>query len=143
MKKAMTVGLFALFAVAYAAPVVTAQAENQTPNPRTVSGSANKRAVSQNGRDAAQPPPEWDLAHPGRGGDHVSAAFQSASTCTGLKSVCVSDCIATYGGPSTYFEIARTRWLPYCEKVCNFQLEQCMKTGFWEGFLIHRSAERR
>jgi hypothetical protein len=124
----------------------TAQAENQTPSPPTVSHAVKKRAVPQNGRDAAKPSPAdlgWDFAHPGRPGDHVSAALQSASTCTGLKSVCVSDCVATYRGPSIYFEIVRTRLLPYCEKVCNFQLEQCMKTGFWEGFLIHRSAERR
>ena len=135
MKKVMTAA-FALSALEFGATVVTAQAENH-------SGPAKKRTVPQNVRDAAKPPPEWDLAHPGRAGDHVSAALQSASTCTGLKSVCVSDCIALYGGPSTYFEIVRTRWLPYCENVCNFQWEQCKKTGFWEGFLIHRSAERR
>jgi hypothetical protein len=128
---------------AFGAMLVTAQAENQTPSSPTVSGPAKKRTVPQSVRDAAKPPPEWDLAHPGRAGDHVSAALQSASTCTGLKSVCVSDCIALYGGPSTYFEIVRTRWLPYCENVCSFQWEQCKKTGFWEGYLIHRSAERR
>jgi hypothetical protein len=32
---------------------------------------------------------------------------------------------------------------PYCDTICNFQWEQCMKTGFWEGYFQHRPAERR
>jgi Protein of unknown function (DUF3551) len=59
----------------------------------------------------------------------VSAA---QSTCTGLKSACLSgkDCgygSAPCGGPN----------------YCNRTWEHCMKMGFWEGAFIHRPAERR
>ncbi len=42
-----------------------------------------------------------------------------------------------------YFETFREGRRPYREKYCNFYWEQCMKSGFWDGFLIHRPAERR
>jgi len=143
---------------AFGAMLVTAQAENQTPSSPTVSGPAKKRTVPQSVRDAAKPPPEWDLAHPGRAGDHVSAALQSASTCTGLKSVCMGYPDGLYAARSAqnwvpnasyareYFETYRfglQRARPYLEKYCNFLWERCMKSGFWEGYFIHRSAERR
>jgi hypothetical protein len=60
-----------------------------------------------------------------------SQAVGAAATCTGLKPLCFSDCGITGSDPI------------YCEKRCNFQWEQCMKTGWWEGHLMHRSAERR
>jgi hypothetical protein len=62
----------------------------------------------------------------------VSAA--SLKTCTGLKSFCLSagDICLTSGDS-----------LASCESVCNFRWERCMKSGFWEGLRIHRSAERR
>jgi hypothetical protein len=111
---------------AFGATVVTAQAENQTPNPPTASHPVKKRTVS----------------HTARPTQTVSAAN---STCTGMKAVCLSppDLLARYqyslGVSGGALEGAR----PYNEKVCNFFWEQCMKTGFWEGALVHRPAERR
>jgi hypothetical protein len=65
----------------------------------------------------------------------VSAA---QSTCTGLKSACLSgeDCYISGGGTYSYSR-------PYCQKLCDFKWEQCLKTGWWEGGHLHRSAERR
>jgi hypothetical protein len=93
----------------------------------------------------------------------VSAAH---STCTGMKPQCLSDCYFAGAPPSQTCEVllrnpaaaAGNFWCtphgvnlsqlhqridPYCETICNFQLEQCMKTGFWEGGFFHRPAERR
>jgi hypothetical protein len=53
------------------------------------------------------------------------------ATCTGLKPQCFSDCGLNGTDPK------------YCEYRCNFQWEQCMKSGFWEGVFQHRPAERR
>jgi Protein of unknown function (DUF3551) len=58
----------------------------------------------------------------------VSAA---QTTCTGLKPLCLSNCSET-STPQ-----------PYCESVCNFQWERCVKSGWWEGSRISRPAERR
>jgi hypothetical protein len=127
---------------ALGAMVVTAQAENQTPSPPTVSDPVKKRTVSQNGRDAAKPSPAdlgWDFAHPGR----VGGFSELPGTCTGLKSDCIDRRMDRYYGRTVYFETFRESMRPYREKYCNFYWEQCMKTGFWEGKLIHRPAERR
>jgi hypothetical protein len=130
---------------AFAATVATAQAENQTSNPPTVSHPVKKRTISQ-------------TAHPSQAG---SAAH---STCTGMKPQCFLDCnfagrdsgqmrqacevalrspsaaagnfVCTPHGVNPVID-------PYCETICNFQWEQCMKTGFWEGGFFHRPAERR
>jgi hypothetical protein len=74
---------------------------------------------------------------------HSQQAVSTASTCTGLKSGCLlgtSEGCLHLGG-SLYYDILPRG--PFCEKQCNFIWEQCMKTGFWEGYIIHRSAERR
>jgi hypothetical protein len=130
---------------AFGAMVVTAQAENQTPGP--VSGPVKKRTVSPTARP-------------------TQAVSGAHSTCTGMKPQCLSDCYFAGAPPSQMCEIllrnpaaaAGSFWCtphgvnrsqlyqrinPYCETICNFQWEQCMKTGFWEGYFQHRSAERR
>jgi hypothetical protein len=56
----------------------------------------------------------------------------NAATCTGLKLVCPH-------GRDT--RIATAGW-PYCEKLCNFRWDQCMKSGWWAGRLS-RAVERR
>jgi hypothetical protein len=74
------------------------------------------------------------------------------STCTGLKSICIS-----VSGSGCFIGGARSvaseplpglayRGMvsgPYCENLCNSAWERCMKTGFWEGAALHRPAERR
>jgi hypothetical protein len=87
--------------------------------PPTVSGPVKKRTVSQ----TARPSQAVNAAH---------------STCTGMKSVCLSF-PHWVGVGLAVLEGAR----PYNEKACNFYWEKCMKTGWWEGYLQHRSAERR
>ena len=86
------------------------------------------------------------------------ASHQSPQTCTGLKLVCISYPDGLYAARSAqnwvpnasyareYFETYRfglERARPYLDKYCNFLWERCMKSGFWEGYFIHRSAERR
>jgi hypothetical protein len=116
----MTVTALAMFG----AMVVTAQAE--TTSPRTVSQTARP-----------------------------SRAASAAATCTGLKLACLSgsDCIYNSGFPN----LTRPTAPPVvCGGVnsydgqiispkifCNSTWEQCMKTGWWEGQLLHRSVERR
>jgi hypothetical protein len=110
------------------------------PGAPTVSGE--KRTVSQNTRPSQT----------------VSAAHQSVSTCTGLKSVCISYPYRVYATrfaqnvvPNAsfareYFESYRfglKRLRPGLEIYCNDRWEQCMKTGWWEGYALHRAAERR
>jgi hypothetical protein len=104
--------------MACAATVVTAQAENQTPSPQDLGN---------------------DFTHPGR----VGGFSQLPGTCTGLKSVCINGRMVNYRGRKVYFEAIRERSGPRAEKYCSFRWEQCMKTGWWEGYNIHRSAERR
>jgi hypothetical protein len=73
-----------------------------------------------------------------------SQAVSAAATCTGLKLACLS--ITSRKGWCTYLGGSNERGFgrgPYCEKQCNFIWEQCMRTGFWEGALLHRAAERR
>ena len=129
---------------AFAAMVATAQAENQTPNPSTVSGPVKKRTVPQNqlASPTTEPSPAdrgWDFAHPGR----VERFSQpSGGTCTGLKSGCINGRMNFYNGRTVYFETTRERSGPYSEKYCNSLWERCMKSGFWEGKYIHRPAER-
>ena len=60
-----------------------------------------------------------------------SQAVGAAATCTGLKPLCISNCTQT-SNPQHY-----------CERICNFQWERCMKSGWWEGSFTHRAAERR
>jgi hypothetical protein len=80
----------------------------------------------------------------------VSAA---QSTCTELKFACrgSDDRGRAFISPRYYHVHSRCLYLggstpapaEYCQNLCNFIWEQCMKTGFWEGALIHRPAERR
>jgi hypothetical protein len=59
-----------------------------------------------------------------------SAVF---STCTGLKSYCLS--LRSMGDPRVRSQIGEAfieQKRPYYEKYCNFYWEQCMKTGWWE-----------
>jgi hypothetical protein len=74
-----------------------------------------------------------------RASQAVSAA---PSTCTGMKLVCLGsvDRGCRYLGGSNERGFGRG---PYCEKQCNYIWEQCMKSGFWEGAVFHRPAERR
>jgi Protein of unknown function (DUF3551) len=92
------------------------------PGAPTVSGAAQAPPT------ASAPVKKRTLSQTARPSQAVNAA---RSTCTGLKPECFSDC-GIQGNESMY-----------CEKRCNFQWEQCMKTGWWEGALIHRPAERR
>ena len=110
----MTVMALAVFG----AMVVIAQAENQTPSPQDL------------GNDFTHPGPLWGVS-------------QLPGTCTGLKSVCISDRMARYYGRRVYFESGRQMSRPYADVFCNFRWEQCMKTGFWEGYFQHRAAEPR
>jgi hypothetical protein len=123
--------------VAFGAMVATAPAENQPPSSPTVSHPVKKRAVSQTARPSQT----------------IGAA---RSTCSGLKSAClasslepvdwahlvVAGCDMAPGTPG-YTQPLAGDARPSCEKLCNFKWEQCMKSGFWEGALIHRPAERR
>jgi hypothetical protein len=54
----------------------------------------------------------------------------NASTCSGLKALCLSrtDC-----GDRCYMQ----------PTLCNAQWNDCMKSGFWSGYLMSRPAERR
>jgi hypothetical protein len=104
--------------VAFGPMVVTAQAEDQTRSPQDLGN---------------------DFSHPGR----VGGFSQLPGTCTGLKSDCIDRRMDRYYGRTVYFETFREGRRPYREKYCNFYWEQCMKSGFWDGFLIHRPAERR
>ncbi len=58
------------------------------------------------------------------------SSADSGSTCSGLKARCLSN--ADCG--------SRCDMLPM---VCNAQWNDCMKSGFWSGSLMHRRAERR
>jgi hypothetical protein len=121
--------------VVFGAMVVTTQAENQNPNPRTVSGSAKKRTVSQTARP--------------------SRTASAAATCTGLKLACLSgsDCIYNSGFPNLTRPTAPpvvcggvTRYdgqIISPKIFCNSTWQECMKTGWWEGQLLHRPVERR
>jgi hypothetical protein len=116
------------------AMVATAQAENQTPNPPTASHPAKKRTVSSK---AINLPSETAVAD-----------TMGHSTCTGLRSVCISyhdrHFAAAHALPPS-LEVWRAwreangisleRERPYLQKYCNFTWEQCMKTGWWEGLL--------
>jgi hypothetical protein len=129
---------------AFGAMVATAQAEKQTRSP--------SHPVKQRG-----------VSHTARPTQTVNAAH---STCTGMKPQCLSDCYFAGAPPSQMCEIflrnpaaaAGSFWCTphgvslsqlhqrvdlFCETICSFQWEQCMKTGFWEGRLLHRAAERR
>jgi hypothetical protein len=74
-----------------------------------------------------------------------SQAENGQATCTQLKSECLS---LDYGSGRFAYgcSFLGGGWAapaPYCKNLCNFAWEQCMKTGFWEGALRHRPAERR
>jgi hypothetical protein len=105
---------------AFGAMVATAQAENQAPSPQELRN---------------------DFTHP----EPLGGFSQLPGTCTGLKSVCISGrmVMARYYGRRVYFDSVHRMSRPYAEVFCNFRWEQCMKTGFWDDRLIHRSAERR
>jgi hypothetical protein len=102
---------------AFGAMVAAAQAENQTRSPQDLSS---------------------DSTHPLHGGwDRI------VNTCTGLKLACIHGRMVSYRGTQVYWDMIRQRSRPHAELFCSFRWEQCMKTGFWEGYIIHRSAERR
>jgi hypothetical protein len=65
----------------------------------------------------------------------VSAAY---STCTGLKSGCLSHKGSGSGPQQAEVSLALFSQA-YREKFCSFYWEQCMKTGWWPG----HPAERR
>jgi hypothetical protein len=74
-----------------------------------------------------------------------SQAVSATATCTQLKSECLS---VDYGSGRFAYgcSFLGGGWAapaPYCKNLCNFTWEQCMKSGFWEGRLLHRPAERR
>jgi hypothetical protein len=83
------------------------------------------------------------------------AVSSDRSTCTGLKLACLGSADRGATGVPRHVQFYRRqsscRYLggstpapePYCENLCNSTWEQCMKTGFWEGRFLHRSAERR
>jgi hypothetical protein len=73
--------------------------------PPTVSGPVAKRTVLQAARPA------------------VSAAY---STCTGMKSACLS-----YGW--SRYSFGTDAGPEYNDQFCNFYWEHCMKTGWWRG----------
>jgi hypothetical protein len=78
---------------------------------------------------------------------HTAQALNAApSTCTGMKSVCLSIAAQTpsasmcnnsgggHGGIG----------VPFCGgKFCDFEWEECMKRGLWQGSLVSRQVERR
>jgi hypothetical protein len=103
---------------AFGAMGATAQAEDQTPRPQDLGN---------------------DFTHPGP----VGQFSQLPGTCTGLKSVCINGRMRSYYGRRVYFGTVYQRSGPRAAKYCNFYWEQCMKTGWWEDYLIHRQAERR
>jgi hypothetical protein len=81
------------------------------------------------------------------------------STCTGLKLACLSyndhlleqmrsaqrflDPTSRSRNRNDYPALLYEQDRPYVEKYCNFTWEQCMNTGWWEGYALHRTAERR
>jgi hypothetical protein len=81
----------------------------------------------------------------------TALASSAPATCTGLKSVCLSyydhlikEWSATSkvpGGDPLVIQLEQNR--PNNKNFCNSTWDQCMKTGFWEGANLHRSAERR
>jgi hypothetical protein len=85
----------------------------------------------------------------------TARAAESASTCTGLKLACLGSvdrgATASQWPVKFYRRESSCRYLggstpapdSYCKNLCNSTWEQCMKTGFWEGRFLHRSAERR
>jgi hypothetical protein len=140
---------------AFGAMVVTPQAENQTP--QTAHPSQAKRAASKatvNSYDVCVKKAHDISLVPGHVGDaryiaQCMGQFQGwpdprSATCTGMTLACLSHEQGKSGDPhfSTFpqmAEAAQERALPYTEKFCNFELEQCMKTGWWKG----HPAERR
>jgi hypothetical protein len=56
---------------------------------------------------------------------------ESASTCTGLKPLCLTNC-----GQTPVSQL-------YCQRICNFRWERCMESGWFAGRWISRAAERR
>jgi len=72
------------------------------------------------------------VSQPSRPWQAVSAA---PSTCTGLKSLCV-----TRGDCSNGDLASGAACGP---RFCNLVWEHCMKSGFWSGRFISRPAERR
>jgi Protein of unknown function (DUF3551) len=69
----------------------------------------------------------------------LQAVSAPQSTCSGLKAACLSSLGASkrclgLGGSGDFWGYG-----PYCENLCNFTWEHCMKTGWWNG----RTAERR
>jgi hypothetical protein len=73
---------------------------------------------------------------------HISQPPQTLSaaspTCSGLKSVCLS------GRECSSNTTTRGGGRLFCGgKFCDWEWEQCMKSGWWQGSLISRSVERR
>jgi hypothetical protein len=140
--------MMTVIALTYAATVVTAQAD-----PQLVKRWYCVTHVAPSDEDSAA----YDLVGPCQtplapGSQPIArrTVLQYAArdplqslptTCTGLKSACLSGsrrrCLGL-GGSGDFVGFG-----PYCQKQCNSIWEHCMKTGFWEGAMIHRSADRR
>jgi hypothetical protein len=118
------VALAALGAVA-----ATAQADDLRAAPKRNDGQCLRYSPGQlrEGRfgSRADCPQPSKLARP-------SEPVSALATCTQLKSACLSLSEAPYYGVPRFQK-------PFCDSTW----EQCMKTGWWEGKLIHRSVERR
>jgi hypothetical protein len=101
------------------------------PGKPTVSGPVANRAVSQAER------PSQAVSLPSK---PAAADTTGRSTCTGLRSVCL-------GGWANDFPLGTDTKdagiMAYQLQWCNFTWERCMKSGFWSGEFLHRSAERR
>ena len=111
----------------FGAMVVTAKADDLRAAPKRSDDQCLRYSPGQLregrfGRRAHCPQPS-KLARPS---DPVSAL----ATCTQLKSACLSE--------APYYGVPR-----FQKSFCDSTWERCMKTGWWEGKLIHRSVERR
>jgi hypothetical protein len=86
-------------------------------------------------------------------GNPSEAASAAHSTCSELKLACLGSvdrgATASQRPVQFYKRQSSCRYLggstpapeSYCENLCNATWEQCIKTGFWEGRFLHRSAE--
>jgi hypothetical protein len=75
----------------------------------------------------------------------VQALNAATSTRTGMKSVCLSIAARTPSASMcSSFGGGHGGGVPFCGgKFCDFEWEECMKRGWWQGSLISRQVERR
>jgi hypothetical protein len=112
---------------AFGAMVATAQADDLRAAPKRNDDQCLRYSPGQlrEGRfgNRADCPQPSKLARP-------SESVNALATCTQLNSACLSE--------APYYGIPRFQ-KPFCDSTW----EQCMRTGWWEGKLIHRSVQRR